>query len=155
MILYHITKRMHVPSILAKGIIPGHRRGLLLQKYKLPHVYLTNNIRHIIDNQAGPKWCKRWDPVVLEIDDIEVSPVKYYSGGTYTLSNFEFITSKIEPKQIKAVKELNEVMHLQTTIKYAEELVGHLSKMNELNRERDFIGAINIKNLGIKINKKP
>lgn len=126
---------MHVPSILAKGIIPGHRRGLLLQKYKLPHVYLTNNIRHIIDNQAGPKWCKRWDPVVLEIDDIEVSPVKYYSGGTYTLSNFEFITSKIEPKQIKEVKEIKDVLHFADSLISTDEMINHLAKINKLNNK--------------------
>jgi hypothetical protein len=102
--LYHISKRIHTNSILTKGLIPAYRKGLTVAK-KQEKVFLTNDVERILKTQAGEKWCKRWDPVVFEVDvtDLNVSPVKYIYNRTYTLSDFEFEAGRIEPSRLKLV----------------------------------------------------
>lgn len=101
-ILYHITKKKHIPSILIKGLIPAYRKGLKVCGDKCKHVYLTNNINKIIYEQCGESYFKKHECVILEIDinDIKIEHVKYINNGTYTISDFEFITDKITPDRI-------------------------------------------------------
>ena len=134
MILYHITKRKHIPSIQVKGIIPGFRRGLFTGKIKLKKVYLTNNVQYVINNQAGQKWCDRWDPIVLEIDIETAESLKIRCSGTYTLSLFEFVTDKIKPEQIKRIRKLKDILRFQKTYSYAQQFTDHLATINIKNK---------------------
>lgn len=106
MILYHLTKRRYATSILAHGIKPGYRKGLTLSDRKQKSVFVTNDINKIVQWQSGKEWCEKHDAVVFEIDmnDVQHKPVEYWSGGTYTISDFEFTTTKIKTDQIIKVQ---------------------------------------------------
>src|SRR6185369_8127428 len=94
MILYHLTKEKNLDSILSKGLIADKNSGLTVnKKSKFKKVFLTNDIPRIVVSQAGEKWCKRYNPIVLEIEIEEkcITPVHYRDGATYTLSDFEFV----------------------------------------------------------------
>ena len=96
--LYHITKEGNLESILQRGILIGkqsHRKGIAVHG-PLGQIYLTNDIDRILKTQAGEAWCKRWKPIVFEIDvsKIKYEPVKYHSGGTYVLSDFEYVVNE-------------------------------------------------------------
>lgn len=111
--MYHVTKREYLVSILQKGILPDFKPGITISgKDKHNCVFLTNDPRDIICNQAGTKWCQKHDVIVLEIDinKNDYEPYKYYSGGTYTLSNHEFVTSVIKSKQIKKILSFHDFM---------------------------------------------
>lgn len=104
--MYHITKRKYLPSILSKGILPDFKDGITVSgRDKHNCVFLTNDPLDIIYNQAGIKWCEKHDVIVLEIniDQNNFEPHKYYCGGTYTLSDYEFVTSIIKKEQIKKI----------------------------------------------------
>jgi len=96
--LYHITKERNLKSILEKGILIGkkaRRKGIAVHG-PLTEIYLTNDVDRILKTQAGKAWCKRNHPIVFEIDvsNITVLPVKYHSGGTYALSDFEYVVKE-------------------------------------------------------------
>lgn len=109
--LFHITPERHLDSILKKGIIAGFRKGLTTSRQpKWKTVFLTNNIDRILKDQAGETWSRRHKPIVLEVDieDLKIEPKKYFGGGTYTISDFEFECKYVPPKKIKIHKEFNE-----------------------------------------------
>ena len=102
-VLYHITPRRHLPSIMVNGLIPGHRRGLTVASAKRQDkVYLTNNPDYIMKTQAGDEWLRRNDVVILAVDvsEIDIKPVEYRYGATYTISDFEFTTDRVHPRHI-------------------------------------------------------
>lgn len=105
MIYYHITKERHLNSILTKGLIAGHRRGLTIARVKHKTIFVTNNITKIVQWQAGEKWCIKNRAVVLKVDveGLNIRPVRYSDGATYTISDFEFEIEekKIDPSRIK------------------------------------------------------
>lgn len=102
MILYHITPKKNIDSILEHGILPNYGNGLTCGKRTHDKVFLTNDVLRIITTQAGELWVKHNEPVIFEIelDESEFKPLEYHSGGTYTLSDFEFTTDKVRPNQI-------------------------------------------------------
>lgn len=106
MTYYHITKFKHINSIIAKGIIPGYRRGLCINPGKLKHVYITTDVKRILTTQAGTAWLKRNKIAVFEVDitGLTLEPVKYRDGATYTISDFEFMTDKIEPERLPVLQ---------------------------------------------------
>lgn len=115
---YHLTKAQHVPRILTEGLRPGHRVGLTVNvKRKVGKNFICptlDDLLRVAVEHAGMKWMKRWDPVVLavEVDDDEVEPVRYYSGGTYTISNFEYTCDKVPPQRIRYKGTVEEVLGL-------------------------------------------
>lgn len=108
MILYHITKRKHIMSILRYGLKPAFRRGINCSDIKCDMVFLTNDVDYIAREQCGYKWIKKHDSVVLHVDvtDLYIVPQKYSDGMTYTLSNIEFVTDNISPERIVKVEEI-------------------------------------------------
>lgn len=104
MILYHMTPKRNLESILNNGLLPGYSKGLYIYgNKKLNKVYLTNNVLKIVSIQSGYEWIKDNDVIILEIDIDEkyFEPCKYEYSGTYTYSDFEFVTDIIKPEQIK------------------------------------------------------
>lgn len=113
--LYHITKENNIESIQEQGLIPGYRAGITVKvardrRGKFMDVFLTNDVDRILKTQAGEAWCKRWKPVVFEVDlaGMKVEPKQYRYGATYTISDFEFLVrSKISPQRIKLIGNVN------------------------------------------------
>lgn len=107
-ILYHITKKKYISSILIKGLIPAYRKGIKVCGDRCKYVYLTNNINKIIYEQCGINYCKKHDLIIIEIncENLIINPKKYISNGTYTISTFEFITNKITPDRILKISDL-------------------------------------------------
>ena len=108
MILYHITKRKHVMSILRYGLKPAHRRGINVSHKKCQHVFLTNDIDYIVNDQCGREWAVKHDCVVLHVDtrDLPIRPHRHYSGATYTESNVEFVVERVQAEKIIGVFDL-------------------------------------------------
>lgn len=108
MILYHITKKKWLTSILTNGLIPGYRRGLRVNGKKCNTIFLTNDIEKIVNFQCGMDYVNKHELVVLHINtkDLKVEPTKYLGCATYTISDFEFETSKIEVDKIIKIEEL-------------------------------------------------
>jgi len=107
--LYHITKEENLDSILTEGLIPLKVKGLTVSSHRdhpdWNYVFLTNSVEYIIKTQVNSFYVEQFKPIIFEIDieGLDVSPVKYKGGGTYSLSNFEFITNKIEVERIKYI----------------------------------------------------
>lgn len=108
MIFYHIAKGRHAESILAKGLIPGHRRGITCNGDKHKKVFVTNDVDKIIKWQAGPAWIKKHKCVLVHVDmtGVRMDPVQYRCGMTYTISDFEFTTDRIDPKRIVKIEPI-------------------------------------------------
>lgn len=108
--MYHITKKKHIESILKKGILPDYRSGITSFKHKKHKlVFLTNDILLISLTQCGIDYCKKYELVALEINTINlnIEPHKYSSYGTYTLSDFEYVTTNIKPENIIKIINLD------------------------------------------------
>lgn len=107
MILYHITKRKYLTSILTEGLLPSKKPGIAV-RLKWDKVFLTNDIKYILECQCGDEWLKHNDCVVLHIDtsELDIEPHKYRCGMTYTLSDTEFVTDRISPEKILKVAEI-------------------------------------------------
>lgn len=99
--LYHITSAKNLDSILIEGLIPGKRKGLTLQsRGKLSKVFLTNDVDRIAITQAGKNWIERNKAIVIEVSVSNTEPHKYVDGGTYTLSDYEFVCDRVNPADI-------------------------------------------------------
>jgi len=99
MILYHITKIENIDSILEKGILPNYKRGITHWSIKQNYVFLTNNVDKIIKEQIGLCWGK--EIVIIEVDIFKYEPYLYKS--TNKISDFEFITDRVLPEEIKNI----------------------------------------------------
>ena len=66
--IFHITAKKNLSSILEKGLIPGYTKGLTCGDDARPVVWLTDNPRYILDVQCGSKWIKKNKPVIIEVD---------------------------------------------------------------------------------------
>ena len=68
--LYHITKKKHLKRILKEGLLPGiksRRVGLSInKKCKWDRIFLTDNVKYIINNQAGKDWMG--NAIILKIN---------------------------------------------------------------------------------------
>lgn len=108
MILYHITKKKWLESIMTYGLKPAYRKGILL-KGRCKNVFLTNNINKILVEHCGIQYIKKHEFVVLHIDctNIKLEPTRYRNGATYTISDFEFETNKIHPSKIIKIEPLH------------------------------------------------
>lgn len=106
--LYHITPVKNLHSIKQHGILPAANKNGITTSYGKQHdvVFLTNNVEKILVSQCGSDWLDHNPVVILVIDvnGLDIEPHKYYSGGTYTLSDFEYTTGKITPDRIVEVK---------------------------------------------------
>lgn len=93
---------------MTQGLLPGHRKGITCNRPKWKSVFLTNDINYILECQCGDSYVKKNKLIVLHIDttDIDIEPMRYYSGGTYTISQNEFTCSKIHPEKIIKVIHL-------------------------------------------------
>lgn len=114
---YHITKERNLQNILAKGILPGskiRKKGLTARDITQTFVFVTTDVDRIVKSQAGTKWCKRWNPIVIEVnlDEKEVCPVQYHCHRTYTVSDFEFIVNSISPNKIVSYCYLKDYVSL-------------------------------------------
>lgn len=91
---------------MTEGLIPGKRKGLTCGMKRWDKIFLTNSIEKIIDEQMGSSYkYEEYKVLIIDCSNIEVKPKEYhqYRAGTYTLSDFEFVTNKIEPKYIKNI----------------------------------------------------
>jgi RNA:NAD 2'-phosphotransferase (TPT1/KptA family) len=66
--MFHITAEKNLKSILEKGLIPKHSKGLTCGDDAKPVVWLTDNPQYILDVQCGSKWIEDNKPVILEVD---------------------------------------------------------------------------------------
>jgi len=116
--LYHVTKREHLSSILKKGLIPYHRKGITCNIPKShiqqPRVWLTDNI-DIPKVQLGNLWDeKSW--VVLEVNtsDLDVFPhmtTCYPDGLNKPISGEYVVFGIIPPTKISQVDFMNTESH--------------------------------------------
>jgi RNA:NAD 2'-phosphotransferase (TPT1/KptA family) len=118
MILYHITPSANLESILSKGLYPGKSvdktNGITVfySPYSdspiRDHVFLTDNVKYILNNQAGIDWVNDNKPYLLEVDCRRLKLKNWkmeYSNGDHP---HEFVTkNKISHKRIKVVKQLD------------------------------------------------
>jgi hypothetical protein len=110
---YHITKERHLPRIFTEGLRPGHRVGLTVRTpRKVGKVFVTNDVAFVAANHAGRAWCEKHNAVVLAVElyESEREPVRYYSAGTYTISNFEFTCNKVPVERLRYVGTLAEFL---------------------------------------------
>jgi len=119
--LYHVTKRRNLVKILVEGLRPrigGSPVGLCVSRDPdvrqrvWRRVWLTNDPSRVLCEHAGERWCSRWDPVVIEVSVDKVEEVKYYSGGTYTVSDFEYTVDAVPAENIISVCEINGLINL-------------------------------------------
>lgn len=73
MIMYHVTPRKNVHSIIVEGLIPQRGDGLtnrawLLHEHIRGHVFFTDNPDYILEEQGGDIWNREQDPMVLEVN---------------------------------------------------------------------------------------
>jgi hypothetical protein len=70
MILYHITKKKHLESIVVSGLIINRFTGL--GKYgkgsRIKAVWLTDKPKHIIERQIGESYFNSHDWIILTVD---------------------------------------------------------------------------------------
>jgi hypothetical protein len=99
MILYHITKVENIESIIEKSIIPNYKKGITCGDRKQTQVFLTNDIDKVIKTQIGDCWGN--ELVVFEVEINNIKPHKYYCFEPPKDSDFEFVTEKIDKKNIK------------------------------------------------------
>jgi len=102
--LYHITAKKNVDSILSKGLIPNFQRGLSRRQDYAPCVWLTDDTDYILETQAGDLWREENDPVVLEIDADGLDVKQYmceFADGLRPIKHEYYITSRIDSARIK------------------------------------------------------
>lgn len=94
---YHITPKKNIERIFTEGLIPGKRKGITINSSKQKSVFLTNDTDRIIKEHCGKDWFIKHDCVILTInpEGLNIKPVEYRSGRTYTISDFEFTTDFI------------------------------------------------------------
>ena len=109
--MFHITKTENIESILSVGIIPGELskiKGIATRHYpKHGKVFLTNDVGRIVDTQLGRSSTHEWSVISVDERNFKYQQHMYKSNGTYTLSDFEFITNKIEIKDILNITTLD------------------------------------------------
>jgi hypothetical protein len=101
MILYHITKAENIESIMEKGILPSFKKGITTGSTKHTQVFLTNDINKVIETQIGDSWQNEIAILKVEVDNIK--PHKYYCFEPPRDSDFEFVTNKVNIKNIKDI----------------------------------------------------
>lgn len=83
-VLFHITPRKNLESIAVLGLIPEYSSGLSCWRphHRLSVVWLTDNPDYILEAQAGDRWIRDNDPVILKVNckDLDVKPYISYSG---------------------------------------------------------------------------
>ncbi len=103
MVLYHVTKRKNLESIMKYGILPNFHKGLTCGGKKHKKVFITNDPDRIIRTQGGSGWISE-DTLILEIDvlDTEIESYAYsgYADGKIRLSSFEFVIDRVDPCKI-------------------------------------------------------
>ncbi len=109
--MFHITKTRNIEKILSEGIIPGKQsriKGLTVTSQpKHENVFLTNDVGRIVDTQLGRSSTHEWSVISVDERNFNYQQHRYKSNGTYTLSDFEFITNKIEIKDILNITTLD------------------------------------------------
>ncbi len=74
MILYHITPKKNLQSILTLGLIPCYAQGFI-RYHRLRHsIWLTDDPLYISKTQLTPGWIEYHNPILLNIE-IEESRV--------------------------------------------------------------------------------
>lgn len=109
MILYHITPRINLPSIMIQGLILNYEKGLNCSGKSDSVVWLTNDPLEILTDQAGIKWIKKNDPIILKVNvkELNIFPYQYASG---LLSTFEYCYNGIIPSD--RISLLHQKKHL-------------------------------------------
>jgi len=103
MILYHITKVENIESIMEKGILPNYKKGITCGDVKHTQVFLTNNINKVIETQIGDSWENEIAILEVEVEVDNIKPHKYYCFEPPRDSDFEFVTNKVNIKNIKNI----------------------------------------------------
>jgi len=106
--LYHITPKKNIISILQQGLYPAGGKGICVGKGRKDHVFLTNDIDRIVSEQAGERWIRQQEAIVLEVDIRELSVVPYeYTYRENSKSDFEFVCDHVPPEVIQVNKRYN------------------------------------------------
>jgi len=116
--LYHVTKREYLSSILEKGLIPYHSKGILCnipESYmQQPRVWLTDNI-DIPKVQLGILWDeKSWVALEVDTSDLDVFPhmtTCYTEGLNKHISGEHVVFGIIPPTKISQVDFMNTESH--------------------------------------------
>ena len=90
--LYHITERKNLPSILERGLIPCFTKSLISKYFREPFcIWLTNNYEKIINEQMGLDYFLRKDMIILKVNvkELIIKDVIYTGGAKDIISSFE------------------------------------------------------------------
>jgi len=103
-VLFHLTRKEYLPSIMQHGLIPGFsRRGItILSRKKQEFVFLTDDIKVPIEQLGSTYSPESW--VVLQVDVEGLNVEHYRTTGlqiNLTVSNEFIVRSSIHSKRIR------------------------------------------------------
>lgn len=108
MILYHVTERENVPTILTHGLIPLYRLGLMRNwpaDQRPKSVWLTDDPAWIMEHQVGLFQEERYSIFDVNCYGLEVRQFSWNISTKPIISEHEFLhDGEIEPFRLRLMK---------------------------------------------------
>ena len=99
--LYHLTRKEYLPSIMKHGLIPGFSKGITCNR-KQESVFLTDDIEVPIQQLGSTYSPKNWMILQVDVEGLDVEPYQTTELQINLMIPNEFIVrSSIHPKRIK------------------------------------------------------